>query len=131
MDTDSATRIKAVEELLSKLTAANESLTQDRDREQKKAKLLEQELLSLRKSTEELRKALGAGGADDRSFEVEALEVVVRDLKGENRELREKVAKVGELPLRRCREGVFGGRQWATCIVVMGRLFPAHCGSSL
>lgn len=53
-------KVKVLEELCSKLTAANESVTQDRDREAKKAKLLERELLALRASTEELRKIQGA-----------------------------------------------------------------------
>ncbi|CAD7936289.1 unnamed protein product [Amoebophrya sp. A25] len=58
-DDATGARLRSLDDLVAKLTAANEGVSQDRDREAKKAKLLERELLALRASTEELRKVAG------------------------------------------------------------------------
>ena len=92
MEVDSASRIKAVEELLSKLTAANESLTQDRDRECKKAKLLEQELLNVRKQSDELRRYQQI--ANGSSAEKTRHQKELQDAAELNNELREEVASL-------------------------------------
>ncbi|CAD7957915.1 unnamed protein product [Amoebophrya sp. A120] len=94
-----AEEARTLRELVSKLTAANESMTQDRDREAKKAKLLERELLALRASTEQLRQYQGMQIQQDEQL-AQLLREKTEECEQLRRELQESRGTSAQLDLQ-------------------------------